>query len=276
MSHGVLNPSRDPRVEDPSNLWLIDPLARRLVPLAVRHRISANMVSVTGLFIGAAAAIADEQWRQPSWALAGLLISLAWLIADSLDGMVARATGTTSAFGRELDGLCDHGVFAALYVALAVSFNDRATWCLVLVAAAAHAVQANLYEAERERFHRRLNGSLVEPVGRASRNPGVRFYYWVATCLDWASAPFDHALAGEPVRGRMHRDYERAAVPVLRMMVPLSQNLRIIAIFIACFLGRMKSFMWYEIVPLSLLTAFGVLRHRAVEAKLLRATSSAS
>src|SRR3546814_9333837 len=41
----------------------------------------------------------------------GLPLSLFWLVADGLDGMIARATGTPSAAGRVLDGLCDHGVF---------------------------------------------------------------------------------------------------------------------------------------------------------------------
>jgi phosphatidylglycerophosphate synthase len=61
-----------------------------------------------------------------------------WLLADSLDGMVARARGTSSAFGRELDGFCDHGVFLLLYLALAWPTREGVAWSLVVGAATAH------------------------------------------------------------------------------------------------------------------------------------------
>ena len=272
MKHAALNPSRDPRVEDPSNLWLIDPLARLLVPVAVRLRIPANAISVAGLLIGAAAAAAYERWQQPGWATLGLLISIAWLVTDSLDGMVARATNTCSEFGRELDGLCDHGVFALIYFALARSVGGIDAWGLMIAAASAHALQANLYEAERGRFHRRLNGSSAgAPEVCTSKNPAIRLYHQVASCLDWAADPFDRYLAMTPARGAVRRSYRTAAIPVLRAMVPLSQNMRLIAIFVFCFWGRVTAFLWYELVPLSILTAVGVIWHRRVEANLLAA-----
>jgi hypothetical protein len=50
--------SRDPRVEEVTNLWVIHPSGRALLPHALRLGISANLVSVIGLCIGAAAAFA--------------------------------------------------------------------------------------------------------------------------------------------------------------------------------------------------------------------------
>ena len=89
--------SRDRRIEDPSNLWLIHPAGRALLPYALASRISANTVSVCGLLLGAAAAACYAQWDHWAFAFVGLLFSMGWLIADGLDGMVARATGTASA-----------------------------------------------------------------------------------------------------------------------------------------------------------------------------------
>ncbi len=111
--------SRDRRIEDPSNLYLIHPASHALLPLALRHGVSANAVSLAGLACGTVAAFAYAQWHDPLMALVGLAFSVAWLVADGLDGMIARATRTASALGRTLDGLCDHGVFALIYLSLA-------------------------------------------------------------------------------------------------------------------------------------------------------------
>ena len=113
--------SRDRRIEDLTNLWLVHPAGRRLLPWFVARGISANAVSLGGLVLGALAAAAYSRWDSWPFAVAGLLLSIGWLIADGLDGMIARATGTASALGRALDGLCDHGVFVLIYVVLAWS-----------------------------------------------------------------------------------------------------------------------------------------------------------
>ena len=135
--------SRDRRIEDPSNLYLIHPAGRALLPYALAWAVSANSVSVAGLCLGGAAAFAYTQWHHPLFALVGLLFSVGWLIADGLDGMVARTTGTASALGRALDGLCDHGVFALIYISLALSIGTPEAW--ILAAAAAAAVSANTH-----------------------------------------------------------------------------------------------------------------------------------
>ena len=82
------------------------------MPLALARGISANAVSVAGLGLGGLAALAYAQWNSWALALVGLVLSVGWLIADGLDGMVARATKTASPLGRMLDGLCDQPVQA--------------------------------------------------------------------------------------------------------------------------------------------------------------------
>ncbi len=270
MTYIVLNASRDPRVEDPTNRWLFDPVARLLVPLAVRLRISANTISISGVFVGALAALAYERWQQPGAAALGFLFSLVWLVMDSLDGMVARATGTSSAFGRQLDGYCDHCVFTLLYIALAGSVGGVAVWSLMLAAGAAHAVQASLYEGERERFNRRRRGIAPPVPGPRSRNPATRLYDWLASSFDRASAPFDRALAAGPSGEALRQRYCRKAIPVFQAMLPLSQNMRLFALFLACLSGWATAFLWFELIPLSALTAIGILQLRRVETTLLR------
>src|SRR3546814_4582533 len=109
------------------------------------------MVSVAGLGLGIAAAVAYSGWSNPVLAVMGLFFSILWLVADGLDGMIARATGTASAAGRVLDGLCDHGVFICIYLALAFSLNSYPAFILAGAAGLCHSVQSSLYEAERAR-----------------------------------------------------------------------------------------------------------------------------
>src|SRR5205085_8397845 len=73
--------SRDRRIEDPSNLWIIHPAGRLLLSRFIAAGISANAVSVGGLCLGGLAAVADANWHQWPFTCVGLLLSMAWLVA---------------------------------------------------------------------------------------------------------------------------------------------------------------------------------------------------
>ena len=260
--------SRDLRIEDPSNRWLIHPLAAALLAPALRARVSADLVSVTGLLLGWSAAAAFGFWRTPLAVAAGLVLMLGWLIADGLDGKIARATGTSSAWGRALDGVCDHLVFVAAYLVLASSIGTAAGWAAAVGAGIAHAVQSALYEGERGRFHRRKNGErLVMPL--ASANPLVRLYDHVAGGVDRLARPFEAALASATDRHAFGARYAAAAVAPLRLMALLSANTRVFLLAAACFAGAPALFWWAEIGPLTLVLVIGLAWHRRVEAHCL-------
>lgn len=259
--------SRDRRIEDPSNLWIIHPAGRGLLPWFVARGISANAVSICGLGFGIGAAFAYSNWTDWRWAIAGLLLSVAWLIADGLDGMIARATGTASALGRFLDGLCDHGVFILIYVVLAASIGTVEGWALAISAGIAHAVQSSIYEGERARFHRRCRGEAGTPPV-PSRNPLVRVYDSVAGAADRFARAFDDSLRRQPDPQRFGAAYGEAAVGPMGLMRLLSANTRVLAIFLACFAGNPRFFWWFELIPLTAILVIGLFWHRAVEARL--------
>ena len=266
--------SRDRRIEDPSNRWIIHPTARALLPTALRLRISANAVSVAGLLFGAGAAVAYSHWTDPSAALIGLLLSVAWLIADGLDGMIARATNTASPLGRFLDGVCDHGVFVLLYVSVAASIGTASAWALAIVAGAAHAIQSSLYEGERARFHRRLKGVAEVEAPPPSPNPLVRGYDALAGSVGRLARPFERTLAASPRPDQLGRAYAADAVAPMRLLSLLSANMRVFALFLACLAGRPTLFWWAEIVPLTLLAFAGLLWHRRVEQRFAHCAAS--
>ena len=63
--------------------------------------------------------------------------------------------------------------------------------------------------------------------------------------------------------------YAAAAVPVMRLQSLLTANVRVWAVCIACLLGSPRIFFWFEIVPLTLVCAAGLFRHRRVERRFV-------
>lgn len=266
--------SRDPAVEDVTNLWVIHPLSRAALAWSIQRGISANMVSVFGLAFGIAAAAAYLHWPFVPMAIIGLGFCVAWLVADGLDGMIARATGTSSAAGRILDGVCDHGVFLCLYLALGYSLGFSEIWQPMLVAGLFHAAQSSLFEAERTRYHRRIRGdggSGTPPV--LSRNPGVRLYDIAFHALDrWADL-FDNCLRRNDFPDALAERYRSKARMPMKIMTLLSANTRVWAIFIACLIDNPAWFWWFEIGPLTIVAVATIYWHRRVERALVREVS---
>ena len=244
------------------------------LPWFLARRVSANAVSMGGLCLGALAAAAYANWRLWPFAVIGFLLSIAWMIADGLDGMIARATGTASALGRFLDGLCDHGVFLLIYLALAASIGTLEAWILAACAGAIHGVQSSLYEGERGRFHRRCKG-----MARVSQvrglNPLVRLYDGVAGLVDSYSPQFDQTLARDRNPLQLGAAYGFAAARPLRLMSLLSANVRVYAIFLCCLAQDPTLFWWIELVPMTAILVIGLSWHRVVEARLIRNMSLA-
>jgi hypothetical protein len=260
--------SRDLRVEDPTNHRVVHLIGRMLLPLALRAGISANMVSVAGLAVGSGAALAYLGWRDPALATLGFLLTLGWLVMDGLDGMIARATRTASAIGRFLDGLCDHGVFLILYLALGASLDTPEAWITGTIAGLVHGVQSNLFEGERARYHRRVRGDPGSQTPAPSANAAVRFYDRLAGSLDRIAGRFDRALAEAADPRALAAAYGDRAAPALKLMNLLNANWRVIAIYAACLARDPMLFWWWTLGPLSLVTIAGLYWHRRIEARL--------
>jgi hypothetical protein len=260
--------SRDRRVDDPTNVWVVHLAGRMLLPLALKARIPANAVSVGGLALGTGAAAAYLGWRNPALATLGFLLTIGWLILDGLDGMVARATATASAFGRFLDGAVDHGVFFLLYLALFVSIATPEAFTTAALAGLVHGLQSNLYESERARYHRRLCGDPGGEPPPSSPYRLARLYDAVAGSLDRLAARFDQALAAAPDRRAFGEAYARQAGPALKLMNLLSANTRIVILYFACLAGDPRLFWWFELGPLTLVAIASIAWHRRVERRL--------
>jgi len=106
-------------MKTPPWLPLNSALARPLIPLFVRGRISANTVTLLSIAAGIFGAICLAQGGLRSTLLGagGFLLAN---VLDECDGKVARETGTASRFGALLDTWADFIVHAAFFLGLGI------------------------------------------------------------------------------------------------------------------------------------------------------------
>ena len=88
-------------------VWLVDPVASRLVWLVAPYRwITPNRLTVSAFLLGIAAAACF--WQQTwGWLIAGALLFHLSFVIDCMDGKIARLNGTGSVFGAWLDYVFD-------------------------------------------------------------------------------------------------------------------------------------------------------------------------
>lgn len=88
-------------------VWLVDPLASRLVWLVAPHRaITPNRLTMAAFGIGLAAAACFAQ-QSYGWLIAGAVLFHLSFVIDCMDGKIARLNGTGSVFGAWLDYVFD-------------------------------------------------------------------------------------------------------------------------------------------------------------------------
>jgi hypothetical protein len=93
-------------VEEPVDVWIHRPLAYILSKLLYPTPISPNLVTMISIVFGVAGGLAFLFSFPHHMLIGGLCIFLS-AIFDCADGQLARMRGTSSAFGRMLDGVAD-------------------------------------------------------------------------------------------------------------------------------------------------------------------------
>ncbi|MCS7081485.1 MAG: CDP-alcohol phosphatidyltransferase family protein [Bacteroidetes bacterium] len=263
---------RTPEIEDPTNRYLIHPISWALVRVLSRTRVHPNLVSLAGLGSGLGAAFALSQYEQGGWLWLGAGLLFLWHVFDGADGQLARLTGRSSELGKILDGLCDHGTFAALYVSLAwASAPSWGSWAFLLAASAAlsHFVQANAYELQRQLYDYWVHGKATSPPehpaqlwARRAAFRGVGRWlvlpYYVYLRLQKLAGRVQEPLLehlrslrepSEQERARMlYRAYQ---APMVRIWGALSSNYRTAALLLACGSGEPVGFFLWELTILN-------------------------
>ncbi len=270
---------RPAEIEDITNLVLIHPIASRLTPLLAGMRISPNAVSVTGMAFGLLAALCYYHYQDVRYAIAGLVLMIAWHVMDGADGQLARLTHSQSQTGKVLDGICDYVTFIAVYAALAAALSRKSggwAWALAAAAGVCHAVQSAAYEVQREEYNffglgRKSTDSLVPdtspgggvglPLTKRLVGALYRQYIRVQRLMTGVSMQFRNQLTSllerEPGRAALIRErYRETFAPAVRRWSALSANYRTLGIFIGAVLGAPQYYFEFEIIGFSAILAF--------------------
>jgi len=283
---------RTTEIEEITNLYLIHPLASRLVPIFAQLHVTPNAVSILGMSFGILSAFAYYRYWDPRFALAGFALMIAWHVMDGADGQLARYTQSYSYFGKMLDGIADHVTFAAVYIALAVASSRRhGNWVYALAAISGvfHAIQSASYETQRQEYD--YLGWGKKPQEPPPRNGdrerggpgGIRwlldflhrlFFLGLGFPTAAINRKFRETMAealqhhsGEAVLVRQH--YRETLAPRIRGWSLLSANYRTLGIFISTLFKAPEYYFAFEIVGFSLVLALLIRRLNTAHEVLL-------
>lgn len=246
-------------IEDASNRYFIHPLSDHVVTVAHRLGLSANALSFAGLACGVLAGFFYFLLPDPAFAVAGFVAMICWHILDGADGKLARLTGTSSAFGRIIDGICDHVVFAAVYFGLALNLvsigYSPSIWWIVIGAGLSHAVQAAGYEERRQKYQRRRDG-LMREVAQGSLLTVDGKKSFLAAFYDSAQklvSGGDYGLDAAIDRVRIHDAKEASLLvaktrPMVKAWGLLNANNRTLLIFLFAIGGAPVYYFLFELI----------------------------
>jgi phosphatidylglycerophosphate synthase len=285
---------RTREIEEITNLYLIHPLAARLVPIFARLRVTPNAVSMMGMSFGILSALAYYRYWDLRFAITGFTLMIAWHVMDGADGQLARFTQSYSYFGKVVDGISDYVTFLAVYTALAISLSRRHggwIYALVAISAVCHAIQSASYETQRQEYEYLGWGKKPqEPPPRNSPErdgdgpPLIRWLFdflhgLVFLGLSFPTAGINRkfratmgaALQSDPGRAALiRRHYREALAPQIRSWSVLSANYRTLGIFISALFQHPEYYFEFEIVGFSVALAVLIRRQSTAHEALLR------
>ena len=202
-------------------------------------------------------------------------------IFDSADGQLARMRGTSTRFGKILDGLSDGVRFLNLYLHLIARLIIAGTvWWLVVplgvAAGLAHARQSGAVDYIRQLYLYLAEGgggefNLAEdmaavPVHTAAEAAQVRFYHGYLA-RNARLVPRSLEVVRRVRDGRRIPDLaERWAElqrPVVRQCTWIGQNIRFLLLALTVVPGYPAAFFWVTLLPMSgILVAIVVVHER--------------
>lgn len=245
---------RPPEIEGITNRLFVHRVSQLLVPHLQKLGVHPNMVSLTGMILGLAAAPMYIYLPQPYGAFGVLLCLVLWLICDGADGKLARATGKASATGHIIDGIADYSIFVAYYTVMAFYAEPQRGTAILWITAAAgasHIIQAASYEAERERYILWTRPPADQsPQGSKTLAPPLPLsllkglYEWLQNRFRPKLPDREHVtLAPEFVSDAYRLHFER----VVGRWGMLSANSHVVVIFLFALAGAPEGYFLFEV-----------------------------
>ena len=267
-------------VEEWTDVHFFRPLGARLAHALQPTRVSADQVTLGCLLLGLAGGHLFV-YQSVRLNLVGVVLFVLSDVLDSADGQLARLRGTSSRFGRILDGISDSSRFLNFYihvlVRLVLAHHGWGGALLVFAALTSHSLQAQVVDfvrnaylrlAERGRGELDLPEELSPGAGGAGPRLAVRIYRTYVQRQEWL---FPHSLAlvrsvPEPLAPALAESYALRLRPVVSVLALIGQNIRFPLLALGAIAG-LRVYLWITLAPLSLVAVtIAVMQERAAAA----------
>lgn len=294
---GVASKGSD--VEEWVDLHFFRPVGIRIARALQPTRISPDQVTLWSLIIGLAAGHCFV-YANPWLNLLGFALFIVSDIFDSADGQLARLRGTSTPFGRILDGLSDNARFVNLYVHVVIRLVHHDGWSLwlalglALLAGLSHSWQSAAVDCIRHAYlelgtragsELELPEDLAAPeinasrprtgpfgrVARAAYRAYVQRQLWLcpATVRLVRRVRALEANDADSVLADVRTAYRGRERGVVRQCAWLGQNIRFPLVAIPGLFGAIAYFLWLTVLPLNvILFALLVVHERRARAVL--------
>jgi hypothetical protein len=264
-------------VEEWLDLRFYRPLGIRIARALKPTRVTADQVTLMGTLIGVVAGHLFVYQSARINALGFLLFVVSDLL-DSADGQLARLRGTSTRFGRMLDGIGDNLRFVSLYAHLLI----RVIWAgmgwwgagLVLAAAWSHSLQSAAVDFVRNAFldvgvGKGGEADLPEdlpseqPDGWFERIAGrfYRDYLRRQETLLPRTARLVRATRVGAANTAFRAEYRRRQQPLLAACTWLGQNARFLLLGAAGIAGRPSIYLWVTVTLMNVVLLGLVTTH---------------
>jgi hypothetical protein len=285
-------------VEEWVDLHFFRPIGIRIARALAPTRVSPDQVTLWSLIVGLAAGHCFV-YSSPAINLLGFVLFIVSDLFDSADGQLARLRGTSTQFGRILDGLSDNARFANLYIHVIVRLVNHDEWsvwgavALAVIAGLSHSWQSAAIDCIRNaylelavgkgelelpedlaRHAERSEGSAstLKRLGQSAYRAYVRRQQWLCPVTMRlvrrirALEALPNAQRTAPNARNQYRQNERG---VVQQCAWLGQNIRFPLVGIPGMLGAIGGFLWLTVLPLNLILVALLVTHERRAARVL-------
>lgn len=282
--------------EEPINTWFNRPQASLLVGFFYNYTsLSANQVTMLAILFGVGAGVLFAVGTHLTLFIGALVYQLS-LVLDCADGQLARLKGTSSEFGRILDGISDYIVslsilggalwgmqtnFAGLQQYQIIPTSQDLVLPLILLGAASIAIHSIAYDLIKVKFVSIVATGIDQTV-KERRDLETRFnreYRTLSLGKRWMMRIYltylqlQNALLSVAAYTRLsYTPSERALIikrerRFLRLWSFLGPNTHMVCIMISALLGDLLLPLWLAIVPFNLYYIFMLILTKAHKAR---------
>jgi hypothetical protein len=270
-------------VEEWADVHFFRPAGIRVARALYSTRVTPDQVTLMCLIVGLVAGHLMV-YHSVGLGLLGVGLFIVSDIFDSADGQLARLRGTSTRFGRILDGVSDACRFINLYIHLMIRLmiDGWGGWALALMAAAllCHSFQSTAADFMRHAFLEvEGDGSELDLPGEEppvsggafwrSALRGYRDYIRRQARMFPATVAFIRRLRAGHASPEVRTAYCVAQQPVISWCALIAQNIRFLLLLLTVVRGWTAGFFWVTLGPLNLVLLALLLTHERNSSQLL-------